>query len=693
MTKLYQKHSDEGERFIDSTFMPTDKSIYLPGYGAKPDDPIIWVRATEMIHNSHLITQYEVCNNVIQGAFGGWTVAAARLFALHPQVFKQVVPITKKNAYKTSGSSCVEESNHPGIFRFRFFRFGTWVEVVVDDFLPCTTQGEWLCSLSKNKQNLWVPLLEKAFSKLNGSYQLIKSIKPCTSVFADLTGNIPEQIDLSVFSQDALSEDSMQLFNAMDSLMRGGALISCFFQKSNPFGNACTDDLCSDMYAVTKVFYTHIKTSLFHKKTVPVVQIYKPFLNQSSSVSHTSPDWPSILAKERKQLNLSIGQDGQFTVLLLDFLREFSTMIICRMFDQPNRSLISRRVISGRYYGRWSKADKSDGGSLSYPYTVCNNPQFLLDIRKSSEVIFYLQRRHANHPTHSSDISIGLIILKVEENRDFRITDLNYQQCHVSNYTSHTEVFCRCILKEGRYVVIPTTYRSGQEGDFFIRFYTLIAGSQFCPLIRHSPQSMIMGFLSSQTRQSHHGMHSKSNTFRIEIVSCNVQAAAVLNISAASSNTALDFDQPKPPLLHLMYISKIEASLITSSSKASSISNSSTLISNSYCIVRCSEESSLSSHTTRRSQTTSNCDILNSFVFGIRNITNATIKVELWSVSETLIDKLVGYTSIDVAEFASPHLVGTMNEFSRTIFARNKTDSSNWCITMRVKYDGLPVSK
>ncbi|OAJ37273.1 hypothetical protein BDEG_21315 [Batrachochytrium dendrobatidis JEL423] len=111
--KLYQKHSDEGERFIDSTFMPTDKSIYLPGYGAKPDDPIIWVRATEMIHNSHLITQYEVCNNVIQGAFGGWTVAAARLFALHPQVFKQVVPITKKNAYKTSGSSCVEESNHP----------------------------------------------------------------------------------------------------------------------------------------------------------------------------------------------------------------------------------------------------------------------------------------------------------------------------------------------------------------------------------------------------------------------------------------------------------------------------------------------------------------------------------------------------------------------------------------------------
>ncbi len=52
-----------------------------------------------------------------------------------------------------------------GIFRFNFWHYGAWVEVVVDDRLP--TVGGRLCYASNNQQQneFWVPLFEKAYAK------------------------------------------------------------------------------------------------------------------------------------------------------------------------------------------------------------------------------------------------------------------------------------------------------------------------------------------------------------------------------------------------------------------------------------------------------------------------------------------------------------------------------------------------
>jgi len=52
-----------------------------------------------------------------------------------------------------------------GIFRFNFWHYGAWVEVVVDDRLP--TVGGRLCYASNREQQneFWVPLFEKAYAK------------------------------------------------------------------------------------------------------------------------------------------------------------------------------------------------------------------------------------------------------------------------------------------------------------------------------------------------------------------------------------------------------------------------------------------------------------------------------------------------------------------------------------------------
>eukprot|EP00842_Homolaphlyctis_polyrhiza_P005893 jgi/Hompol1/6304/HPOL_004929-RA len=299
---------------------------------------------------------------------------------------------------------------------FRFYKFGSWTEVVVDDYLPCTAEGEWICSLSGDRREVWVPLLEKACAKLNGSYQALKTLEPSTCVFPDFT----------------------------------------------------------------EVQELRIRTGLFQKKSIQVVKLCKPFLSQLPLAKTADPDWSTHLIREIERLKLSIAQDGQFIVTFEEFVKNFPLLIICRAFDPPSLSTLSVlslpsvRYTASRHFGKWSRADDSAGGCLNYASTVCNNPQYLVDMRRSGEMIFYLQRLHANHPTTAGTLSMGFVIFKVEENRDFRIGDSDYQIWYESAYTNHCEVLGRCMMSEGRFVVVPTLQVPGHEGDFLLRTYSSV---------------------------------------------------------------------------------------------------------------------------------------------------------------------------------------------------------------------------
>ena len=93
--------------------------------------------------------------DINQGEIGDcWFLASLANLADDDEAFNKVVP---------SGQSF--GSGYCGIFRFRFFRFGEWVEVVVGDRLP-TRNGRLIYLKSKDKNEFWSPLMEKAYAKL-----------------------------------------------------------------------------------------------------------------------------------------------------------------------------------------------------------------------------------------------------------------------------------------------------------------------------------------------------------------------------------------------------------------------------------------------------------------------------------------------------------------------------------------------
>lgn len=68
-------------------------------------------------------------------------------------------------------------------------------------------------------------------------------------------------------------------------------------------------------------------------------------------------------------------------------------------------------------------------------------------------------------------IYYATLSVQVELNRSYRM-HVTQQKVGGSIYINSRSVFKRINLTEGRYVIIPTTFDPGLEGDFLLRIFT-----------------------------------------------------------------------------------------------------------------------------------------------------------------------------------------------------------------------------
>lgn len=84
--------------------------------------------------------------------------------------------------------------NPTGEYIVKLYVNGAWRGVVIDDYMPINTAGNWLCAYSA-RGKMWVSLIEKAYLKLNGGYDFNGS-NSSRDLYI-LTGWLPQKYDLN----------------------------------------------------------------------------------------------------------------------------------------------------------------------------------------------------------------------------------------------------------------------------------------------------------------------------------------------------------------------------------------------------------------------------------------------------------------------------------------------------------------
>uniref|UniRef100_A0AAY5KUA5 Calpain 6 n=1 Tax=Esox lucius TaxID=8010 RepID=A0AAY5KUA5_ESOLU len=481
-SELKRKCLEDKKLFEDPEFPVTNASLF---YKKPPPGRVEWKRPREITGEPHLFVDGISSDDLNQGALGNcWFVAACSCLALKPDLWHKVIPHWKEQEWDSK-----QPDNYAGIFHFRFWVFGEWLDVVVDDRLP-TINDELIYCHSKANNEFWSALLEKAYAKLSGCYESLDGGNTGDAV-VDFSGAVAEAINLeaeafykdenkmtqSLKSQLSCKQGCQTLYSPRLSPLQASptereARMACGLMKGHAYS----------VTAVKKVRLGHGLVAYFQNETIPLIRMRNPWgkVEWNGPWSDSSAEWEKVGSKERGNLGITVKDDGEFWMAFTDWCKYFTEADVCRLI---NTSLLSTEKTWHEvvHFGSWTKdtdpLKNRSGGCMNHKQTFLQNPQYLFDVTKEiDEVLISLQQKDMKiHKSigQGENLTIGFAIFKVELNRKYRMHDLITQtNVQTSTYINSRTVFMRVKLPKGRYVIIPTTFQPQILGDFMLRLYS-----------------------------------------------------------------------------------------------------------------------------------------------------------------------------------------------------------------------------
>ncbi|XP_016890664.1 calpain-2 catalytic subunit-like isoform X2 [Cynoglossus semilaevis] len=470
---LRQHCLESGRLFYDDTFPAEISSLGFKelGPGSYKTRGVTWKRPTELTSNPEFIVSGATRTDICQGALGDcWLLAAIASLTLNEEVLARVVP---------HGQSFTD-GEYAGIFHFQFWQFGEWVDVVVDDRLP-VRDDELLFVHSAEGSEFWSALLEKAYAKVNGSYEALSG-GSTTEGFEDFTGGIAEMHDLA--------RPDPHLFHILKKALDRGSLMGCSIDiTSSADSEAVTSRklVKGHAYSVTAVAEVEYRGEM-----VKLIRIRNPWgqVEWTGSWSDNSSQWDYISDEDRERLSHR-SEDGEFWMSFTDFLQQYSKVEICNLTpDALNDDTVTKWALA-KYEGSWRRGSTA-GGCRNYPDTFWTNPQFVIRLDDEDDdpddneagcsfIVGLIQKNRRCMRKMGEDMhTIGFAIYEVpEEFQGKRNIHLHkeYFLYHASKARSETfinlrEVCNRFCMPPGEYLLVPSTFQPDQNGDFCVRVFS-----------------------------------------------------------------------------------------------------------------------------------------------------------------------------------------------------------------------------
>eukprot|EP01006_Ploeotia_vitrea_P053501 TRINITY_DN67795_c4_g2_i2.p1 TRINITY_DN67795_c4_g2~~TRINITY_DN67795_c4_g2_i2.p1 ORF type:complete len:821 (-),score=28.58 TRINITY_DN67795_c4_g2_i2:29-2443(-) len=313
-----------GKPFVDDQFVPSKKSLY--GDPKSPKDDYLWQMPRKQDKWS-VIKQEITPGDIKQGRLGDcWFLSALCLLATRPHLIDRLL-ITK-------------EWNEEGVYACRFFHNGKWEPLIVDSNFP--TKHNHLVYASAQHNQLWVPLLEKAYAKLHGSYADIVGGNVHTAL-SDLTGAPCEVIRLEDDNADWDLIWARMVSSAQANFLMGASCgrTGCSAEKWKQLGL-----ISSHAYAIQDVRAEDGER---------LVRLRNPWGNAEwkGDWREGCPKWTESLKRKIPRANKAYGE---FWISYHDFILRFNSVDICKenqswnLLTTADRFCNHQTVVPSQYY-------------------------------------------------------------------------------------------------------------------------------------------------------------------------------------------------------------------------------------------------------------------------------------------------------------------------------------------------------
>ncbi|KAL4647357.1 calpain-1 catalytic subunit-like [Arapaima gigas] len=516
-----------GSLFTDPLF-PADQSSIGMAADPDPKNTIKWLRPKDISKDAVFIEGTTGTTDICQGQLGDcWLLAALSSLTLHPTLFAKVVP---------TNQSLTE--SYAGIFHFRFWQYGDWVEVVVDDLLP-VRNGRLLFSHSRTLNEFWSALVEKAYAKMTGSYSSLKGGN-ISEGMEDFTGGIARTLTIS-------SRTPQGLWKVLAGALARGTLLSCFIQAASvhEIGMVTPQGLVKGhAYAITDTDKVNKKPS-----EVFLLKLRNPwgFVEYCGPWSDKCKNWDEVDNAEKKRLELIKAEDGEFWISVEDFSTFFHTVELCSvnpdtLFEDEEPSPSAWTITS--FQGSWVPGCTA-GGSRKFPRTFWKNPQFRLTLSEQDDyedededsgdndeddaeedtvalapatkptgkaaakpkekvmkctMVAEVLQKYRRQKNKTNFLLVAFHIYKLAGDSKPLDQKFFYSRLPVASsgkYKALRGVRRKVRLDPGSFVVVVSTYRPNQQGDFFLRLFAktgntlgdleMICTSSFRTVVQSNP--------------------------------------------------------------------------------------------------------------------------------------------------------------------------------------------------------------
>ncbi|KAM6915439.1 calpain-3b [Xenentodon cancila] len=472
--ELRDKYVKKKVLFEDPLFPANDSSLF---YSKKPSMKFEWKRPSEICDNPQFIIDGANRTDICQGELGDcWLLAAIACLTLNEKLLYRVIPPDQSF-----------NENYAGIFHFQFWRYGEWIDVIVDDRIPtCNKQLVFTKSFRNNE--FWSALLEKAYAKLHGSYEALKGGNTLEAM-EDLTGGVTEFFDLNEATKD--------LYSIMKRALERGSLMGCSIDVSSASElESKTPEGLIRGHAYSIIGLQECDEVLKDTR-IRLIRLRNPWgwVLWKGPWSANSKEWSTISTADQENLKKLTLETSEFWMLFDDFQMNFTKLEMCNLTpdalqgDERNTWTVSVNE------GRWVRGS-SAGGCRNFPDTFWTNPQYWLQLYEEDDdpedddpedgqvmctfVVALMQKgRRMQRHVGAKFLTIGFSVYEVPKEmrgqnqhlqKEFFLYNASKAKC--KSYTNLREVTERFRLPPGEYVIVPTTFEPNQEGEFILRVFS-----------------------------------------------------------------------------------------------------------------------------------------------------------------------------------------------------------------------------